>query len=132
VFVRVTTVVSLVLGLTALITILYFKAMPFLTRGKIEVTRVKLSDDGSSVDINYSVKKPGRVSYETAEIFLLDELRAKKIKATDSEVDNVIDINTRVSSTGKIQLPNKYKTIKKGSFVTVAIGDYRREYLIVV
>ncbi|MBE0448256.1 MAG: hypothetical protein IBX64_09195, partial [Actinobacteria bacterium] len=120
-------------GLTALILILYYRVLPSLSRGRIEVTRVKLSDDGNLVDINYLVRKPGRITKDSTGVYLLDELRAKKIKAEAVPGSgNVIDINTRLRSTGSIQLPNKNRAIKKGSFVTVAIGEYRREYLIVV
>lgn len=102
-------------------------------RGKIEVTRVELSDDGKVLDITYLIKKPGRVLDRRGKVYLLEELRAKKIDpASHSELRNVIDINSRLNPTGSIRLPNKHKLVRKGSLVTVAIGDYRRENLIVV
>lgn len=126
-------VILAIVSLTTLVLALYYRIFPFLFRGRIEVTRVRLSEDGSLVDISYLVRKPGSIGKDPAGVYLLDELRAKKIKAEATPgPDNVIDINTRLRSTGKIQLPNKHKVIKKGSLVTVGIGEYRREHLIVV
>lgn len=124
--------IAVVIGSIILTLVLYYSGYSSFSKGKIEITRVQLSDDGNLVDINYLIRKPGRVTSEPDKIYLLDELRVKKIKAPASGLDNVIDINARRRSTGNIQLPNNHKVIKKGSLVTVSIGDCRREHLIVV
>ncbi|MDI6817186.1 MAG: hypothetical protein QME41_08365 [Actinomycetota bacterium] len=122
-----------VIGLSAVLFIAYRWSKMFAERGMIEITRVELSDDGSAVDITYLVKKPGRILDRRGKVYLLDEMRAKKVNAISaSELGDVIDINSRRDPSGSIRVPNKYKLVRKGSVVTVAIGDYRREDLIVV
>ncbi|HZD60203.1 MAG TPA: hypothetical protein VE439_07100 [Anaerolineae bacterium] len=130
---KVPMIVVIVVSVTTLTLFLYYRVFLPLSRGRVEVTRVKLSDDGSLVDIAYLVKRPGRIVEGPAQVYLLDELRARKIKAEAlPRPDNVIDINARRRSIRTIQLPNQHRIIKKGSLVTVAIGEYRREHLIVV
>ncbi|MBS3908524.1 MAG: hypothetical protein KGZ93_02660 [Actinobacteria bacterium] len=122
-----------VIGLSTVLFIAYRWSKMLAERGMIEITRVELSDDGSAVDITYLVKKPGRILDRRGKVCLLDEMRAKKVNAISaSELGDVIDINSRRDSNGSIRVPNKHKLVRKGSVVTVAIGDYRREDLIVV
>ena len=125
--------VLLLSSILALILVLYYKVFSPDRRARIEVTRVQLSDDGKVVDINYLVRKPGRIVGSPATVFLFDELKAKKVKACPApEETNVIDIDSKRRVSGSIQLTNEHNVLKRGSFVTVNIGDYRREHLIVV
>jgi hypothetical protein len=122
-----------VLGLSAVLFIAYRWSKTLAERGMIEITRVELSEDGSAVDITYLVKKPGRILDRRGKVYLLDEMRAKKVNAISaSELGDVIDINRRRDPSGSIRVPNRYMLVRKGSVVTVGIGDYRREDLIVV